>query len=95
MRTDSFINRFFREFPGAFFRLIGEDEQNAARYEFISVEVKEQAFRFDGVFKPNSREDHRIFSGRSLKRNLIFICASSVRWRSISGRTSRKILGAR
>ena len=56
MKTDSFIHRFFREFRGAFFTLIGEDESNAERYDFISVEVKEQAFRFDGIFKPQTNE---------------------------------------
>lgn len=54
MKTDSFIHRFFREFKGAFFELLGEDASQAERYEFISVEVKEQAFRFDGVFRPDS-----------------------------------------
>lgn len=57
MKTDSFINRFFREYPGTFFTLIGEDEQKATRYKFTTVEVKEQAFRFDGVFLPKTRED--------------------------------------
>jgi predicted transposase/invertase (TIGR01784 family) len=57
MKTDSFFHRFFREFLEAFFTLIGEDEQKAKRYEFTSVEVKEQAFRFDGVVQPVSRED--------------------------------------
>jgi hypothetical protein len=42
MKTDSFFHRFFREFIEAFFTLIGEDERKAARYGFISVEVKEQ-----------------------------------------------------
>jgi len=54
MKTDSIINRFFREFPGEFFTLIGENPQKAEVYEFTSVEVKEQAFRFDGVFKPKT-----------------------------------------
>ncbi len=53
MKTDSFIHRFFREFKEAFFELLGEDASQAESYEFISVEVKEQAFRFDGVFRPD------------------------------------------
>lgn len=57
MKTDSFINRFFREFPGAFFTLIGEDERKALRYKFASIEVKEQAFRFDGVFLPATKNE--------------------------------------
>ena len=55
MKTDSLIHRFFREFTGAFFTLLGEEERQAEHYEFTAVEVKEQAFRFDGVFKPDSR----------------------------------------
>jgi predicted transposase/invertase (TIGR01784 family) len=61
MKTDSFFYRLFSEFPGAFFGLIGEDERKAEDYEFISVEVKEQAFRFDGVFKPKSPNDGLYF----------------------------------
>lgn len=61
MKTDSVINRFFREFPGEFFTLIGENRQKAERYEFTSVEVKEQAFRFDGVFKPKTNDDSLYF----------------------------------
>ncbi|MGH7451199.1 MAG: DUF2887 domain-containing protein [bacterium] len=34
MKTDSFINHFFREFPGVFFTLIGEDEKKAKKYKF-------------------------------------------------------------
>jgi predicted transposase YdaD len=45
MKTDSIFNRFFREFPGEFFTLIGENQQKAERYEFTSVEAKEQRFR--------------------------------------------------
>ena len=54
MKTDSFFHRFFREFKNTFFELIGEDASHAEHYEFISVEVKEQAFRFDGVFRPDN-----------------------------------------
>jgi len=61
MKTDSVINRFFREFPGAFFTLLGENQQKAAQYEFAAVEVKEQAFRFDGVFKPKTPDERLYF----------------------------------
>ncbi|MCI0695296.1 Rpn family recombination-promoting nuclease/putative transposase [candidate division KSB1 bacterium] len=61
MKTDSFFHRFFREFLEAFFTLIGEEEQKAKHYEFTSVEVKEQSFRFDGVVQPASREDRLYF----------------------------------
>ena len=61
MKTDSFFYRFFREFREAFFTLIGEDEQKAKQYDFISVEVKEQSFRFDLVAQPAAREDNLYF----------------------------------
>jgi predicted transposase/invertase (TIGR01784 family) len=72
MKTDSFINRFFREFPGAFFTLIGENQQKAEQYEFTSVEVKEQAFRFDGVFKPKTDEDRFYFFEAQFKKESDF-----------------------
>jgi len=61
MKTDSFINRFFGEFLGAFFTLIGEDEHEAERYEFTSIEVKDLAFRFDGVVQPAAPDDKLYF----------------------------------
>jgi predicted transposase/invertase (TIGR01784 family) len=61
MKTDSFFYRFFSEFPQAFFVLIGEDEKKANRYEFKSIEVKEQGFRFDGVFLPETSDDFIYF----------------------------------
>jgi predicted transposase/invertase (TIGR01784 family) len=61
MKTDSFFYRFFSEFPEAFFMLLGEDVKKAERYKLTSVEVKEQAFRFDGVFKPEARGEQIYF----------------------------------
>ncbi|MDZ7360055.1 MAG: Rpn family recombination-promoting nuclease/putative transposase [candidate division KSB1 bacterium] len=72
MKTDSIINRFFREFPSEFFALIGENQQKAERYEFVSVEVKEQAFRFDGVFKPKTNEDRLYFFEAQFKKDADF-----------------------
>lgn len=72
MKTDSFINRFFREYPGAFFTLIGEDERQAKKYKFTSIEVKEQAFRFDGVFLPKTKDDHLYFVEAQFSKELDF-----------------------
>ena len=36
--------------------LLGEDPASIASYQFTSVEVKEKAFRFDGVFLPQSED---------------------------------------
>lgn len=72
MRTDSFFNRFFREFPGALFTLIGEDPRKARRYKFTSVEVKEQAFRFDGLFLPKTKDDPIYFVEAQFKKEIDF-----------------------
>jgi predicted transposase/invertase (TIGR01784 family) len=72
MKTDSFINHFFREFPGVFFTLIGEDEKKARKYKFTSVEVKEQAFRFDGVFLPKTKDDDIYFVEAQFKKEKDF-----------------------
>jgi predicted transposase/invertase (TIGR01784 family) len=72
MKTDSFFHRFFREFPGAFFRLIGEDERKAASYKFTSIEVKEQAFRFDGVFVPKKEGEDIYFVEAQFKKEKDF-----------------------
>jgi len=61
MKTDSFFYRFFRQYRGAFFTLIGQDRRKAQRYKFASVEVKELAFRFDGLFLAESRKDDAYF----------------------------------
>jgi predicted transposase/invertase (TIGR01784 family) len=36
--------------------LLGEDPASIASYQFTSVEVKEKAFRFDGIFLPQSED---------------------------------------
>jgi predicted transposase/invertase (TIGR01784 family) len=72
MKTDSFINRFFREYPGAFFTLLGEDERKAKKYKFTSLEVKEQAFRFDGVFLPKTKDDLIYFVEAQFSKELDF-----------------------
>jgi predicted transposase/invertase (TIGR01784 family) len=61
MKIDKFFDRFFRQFPSAFFSLIGEDKLKAGKYKFTAVEVKEQAFRFDGIFIPKTKDDDIYF----------------------------------
>ncbi len=58
MKTDSIFYRLFQTFPGAFFELINRQSYEASAYEFASVELKQTAFRIDGVFlpAPNLRE---------------------------------------
>ncbi len=50
MKTDSIFYRLFQTYPAALFELLGLPGSLAQGYEFRSVEVKETAFRLDGVF---------------------------------------------
>ena len=52
MRRDSIFYRLFKQFPGLLFEFVDEPPVEASRYQFESVEVKETAFRMDGVFLP-------------------------------------------
>lgn len=52
MPTDKIFYSLFQEFPSIFFELIGATFVDANAYEFASVELKETAFRIDGVFVP-------------------------------------------
>ena len=56
MKTDSIFYRLFQEFPDIFFELIGRGSFEARDYEFTSVEVKQLAFRMDGLFLPKTKE---------------------------------------
>ncbi len=56
LKTDSIFYRLFQEFPNIFFELIGNSPETAAGYQFSSVEVKQTAFRIDGVFLPQTEE---------------------------------------
>ncbi len=61
MKTDSIFYRLFQEFPSIFFELIGEPPQEANAYQFSSVEVKQTAFRIDGVFLPTQQGDNPLY----------------------------------
>ena len=52
MKTDSIFYKIFQTVPGLFFELIGLSKQLGQSYEFRSVELKQTAFRVDGVFLP-------------------------------------------
>ncbi|WP_017653146.1 Rpn family recombination-promoting nuclease/putative transposase [Fortiea contorta] len=56
MKTDSIFYRIFQSLPSTFFELINQPPQLASVYQFSSVEVKQLAFRIDGVFLPNTPE---------------------------------------
>jgi predicted transposase/invertase (TIGR01784 family) len=61
VKTDSIFYRLFQEFPSIFFELIGEPAQEANAYQFSSVEVKQTAFRIDGVFLPTQEGDNPLY----------------------------------
>jgi predicted transposase/invertase (TIGR01784 family) len=44
----------FQSFPGIFFELLDRPPQEAQAYQFSSVEIKQLAFRIDGVFLPSA-----------------------------------------
>ena len=54
MKTDGIFYRLFQSFPSIFFELINQPPQLALSYQFSSVEVKQLAFRIDGVFLPQT-----------------------------------------
>jgi predicted transposase/invertase (TIGR01784 family) len=60
VKTDSIFYRLFKEFPNLFFELIGAASETVNVYHFTSVEVKQTAFRIDGVFLPTS-DDNPIY----------------------------------
>jgi predicted transposase/invertase (TIGR01784 family) len=60
MHTDTIFYQLFLTFHSLLFELIGQPLAEADYYQFISEEVKEKAFRFDGIFIPNC-EDKLIY----------------------------------
>lgn len=56
MYTDTIFYQIFLTFHTLLFEILGEPIENARDYKFTSVEVKEKAFRFDGIFMADSLE---------------------------------------
>ncbi|UJB72670.1 Rpn family recombination-promoting nuclease/putative transposase (plasmid) [Acaryochloris sp. 'Moss Beach'] len=52
MKTDSIFYRIFQTDPGILFELLGQSPEIAQGYEFKSVEIKQVAFRIDGILLP-------------------------------------------
>ncbi|MDJ0549847.1 MAG: Rpn family recombination-promoting nuclease/putative transposase, partial [Microcystis sp. M49637_WE12] len=52
MKTDSIFYRMFLDFPDSFFELIERPDAIVSNYRFTSQEVKQLAFRLDGLFLP-------------------------------------------
>ncbi|WP_043995446.1 DUF2887 domain-containing protein, partial [Microcystis aeruginosa] len=54
MKTDKIFYTLFQVFPELLFQLLGKSPNLAQNYQFKSVEIKELAFRLDGVFIPDA-----------------------------------------
>jgi predicted transposase/invertase (TIGR01784 family) len=52
MKTDSLFYQIFQQFPFVFFALMGIPAEATNQYQFTSQEVKQLAFRLDGLFLP-------------------------------------------
>ena len=52
MKTDSIFYNIFQEFPFVFFALLGIPADATNQYQFTSQEIKQLAFRLDGLFLP-------------------------------------------
>ncbi|MGB3266795.1 MAG: Rpn family recombination-promoting nuclease/putative transposase [Microcoleus sp.] len=61
MKTDTIFYSLFQEFPRFFFELIDRPPDEAAAYEFTSREIKQLAFRIDGLFLPTTEEPEKPF----------------------------------
>ncbi|WP_017305115.1 Rpn family recombination-promoting nuclease/putative transposase, partial [Spirulina subsalsa] len=61
MKTDSIFYRIFQQYPRSFFELLNRPPTEANNYQFTSVEVKQLAFRLDGLFLPVSEDTTQPF----------------------------------
>jgi len=61
VKTDIIFYRLFQEFPDIFFEIIGNSPEEASLYQFSSVEIKQTAFRIDGVFLPTQGSENPIY----------------------------------
>jgi predicted transposase/invertase (TIGR01784 family) len=52
VKTDPIFYQLFQTLPSTFFELINQAPETANDYQFASVEIKQLAFRIDGVFLP-------------------------------------------
>ncbi|MCW9682740.1 Rpn family recombination-promoting nuclease/putative transposase [Dolichospermum planctonicum UHCC 0167] len=61
MKTDTIFYSLFQAFPSIFFELINQSPTEAGTYEFTSREVKQLAFRLDGLFLPTTKDAKKPF----------------------------------
>jgi predicted transposase/invertase (TIGR01784 family) len=56
MKTDTLFYQLFQSFHTLLFELIDRPIAEAEGYQFSSAEIKEKAFRFDGIFMPTAND---------------------------------------
>jgi predicted transposase/invertase (TIGR01784 family) len=56
MRTDTLFFQLFQTFHTLLFELIDRPISEVEGYKFSSAEIKEKAFRFDGIFMPTAND---------------------------------------
>jgi predicted transposase/invertase (TIGR01784 family) len=61
VKTDTIFYSLFQAFPSIFFELINQSPTEAVTYEFTSREIKQLAFRLDGLFLPTSKDSKKPF----------------------------------
>lgn len=61
MKTDTIFYQLFQAFPSIFFELINRTAEEAATYEFTSREIKQLAFRLDGLFLPTTNSNQPFY----------------------------------
>lgn len=61
MKTDTIFYSLFQAFPSIFFELINQSPDEAVIYEFTSREIKQLAFRLDGLFLPTTNNSEKPF----------------------------------
>jgi predicted transposase/invertase (TIGR01784 family) len=61
VKTDTIFYQLFQAFPSIFFELINRTAEEAATYEFTSREIKQLAFRLDGLFLPTTNNPNQPF----------------------------------
>ena len=65
MKRDSIFYKLFRQSPTLLFELLPDVPDEASRYRFDSVAVKEPKFEIDGVLLPPEGSNGTVFFRRS------------------------------
>lgn len=97
MRTDTIFYQLFQTLPDLLFELIGESPSVANSYQFSSKEVKELAFRFDGVYLPPAKDLNKFiyFVEVQFQKKKIFTGTCLEKYLYISSNIDRDKTGTR